>query len=63
MQLVDYARKVMRQTPGCEQFLSNDEDLLQWLKQLGQDGWIPVGTPMVHDYNKGWECIFYRVVQ
>lgn len=62
MQLIDYARKVMKQTPECENYISNDEDLLKWLKLLGCSGWIPVGTPIVHDHNKGWECIFYRVV-
>jgi hypothetical protein len=62
MQVIEYSRKVMKETSQCENCLSNDKDLLAWLQQLGHDGWIPVGTPMIHDYNKGWECIFYRVV-
>jgi hypothetical protein len=62
MQLIEYARKVQKQTPLCEHYLPNDEDLLNWLIRLGETGWIPIQTPQVHDYNKGYEAIFYRIL-
>lgn len=36
------------------------DNQLRWLNWLGEVGWIPVGKPEIHNFYKGYECLFYR---